>query len=49
MVGCEQDIPNFNSPNKEIYNSLFKMSELENALNRVNDISPGEDQINYQC
>ena len=24
------------------------MNELENALDRVNDTSPGEDKINYQ-
>ena len=30
-----------------MYNSLFKMSELENALDRVYTF-PGEDKINYQ-
>ena len=47
-TNCEQRTPNFNSDNTEIYNSLFKMNELENALDRVHDTFPGEDKINYQ-
>ena len=44
----EQIALNFYSDNTEIYNSLFKMSELENALDRVYDTSSGGDKINYQ-
>ena len=44
---CEQIALNFYSDNTEIYNSLFKMCELENALDMVHT-SPGEDKINYQ-
>jgi exonuclease III len=39
---------NFNSNNAECYNEYFTLHELQNALHRSNDTSPGDDTVHYQ-
>ena len=39
---------NFTSKNEEHYNKLFTLKELQSALKKSHDTSPGQDQIHYQ-
>ena len=40
----------FSSDNSEIYNQSSSLSELKDAaLSKAHDLSPGHDDIHYQC
>ena len=44
----KQQKEKFSSDNSETYNQPFSLSELEDALSKAHDSSPGPDDIHYQ-
>ena len=48
QLTCRTPNPQGQYPLSSFLHSLNQCSELENALDRVHDTSPGEDKLNYQ-